>query len=41
MFNQKNLLFYYVNAQSIMNKMTALEIDVNYHKPDVIGITES
>ena len=38
---KNRLICLYMNARSIMNKMTALEASILEYDPDVIGITES
>ena len=39
--NRDKLLCFYVNARSIVYKMSELELYIFEEKPDIIGITES
>jgi len=40
-FNKDKLVCFYVNARSLVYKMSELELYVYEEKPDIIGITES
>ena len=39
--SKDKLVYFYVNARSIVYKMNELEVYVCEEKPDIIGITES